>query len=74
MTRNFFKATAFRVTLKTGFRHGLGNYVCTEFQVCCFAFITLIFYKNVLDRFWEKIKKFCKITFSAKVLKWEKMR
>ena len=31
--------------------------------------ITLIFYKNILDRFWEKIKNFCKIIFSLKVLK-----
>ena len=33
---------------------------------------TLIFYKNILDRFWEKIKNICKITFSLKVLKWQK--
>ena len=31
---------------------------------------TLIFYKNILDTFWEKIKNICKITFSPKVLKW----
>ena len=30
------------------------------------------FYKNVEDRFWEKIKNFCKISFSPKVLKWQK--
>ena len=33
---------------------------------------TLFFYKNVEDRFGQKIKNFCKITFSPKVLKWQK--
>ena len=27
---------------------------------------TLIFYKSVLDRFWQKIKNLCMITFFAK--------
>ena len=31
-----------------------------------------VFYKNVEDRFWEKIKNFCNITSSPKVLKWQK--
>ena len=35
-------------------------------------FFIRTFYKNILDRFWEKIKNFCKITFSPKVLKWQK--
>ena len=26
---------------------------------------TLIFYKNILDRFWEKIRNFCKITITS---------
>ena len=38
----------------------------------CLWLSTLIFYKNALDRFWEKIKNFCKMTFSPKVLKWRK--
>ena len=25
-----------------------------------------IFYKNILDRFWQKIKNFCRMTFFAK--------
>ena len=29
------------------------------------------FYKNILERFWGKIKNFCKITFLPKVLKWQ---
>ena len=35
-------------------------------------FLKELFYKNILDRFWGKIKNFCKITFSPKVLKWQK--
>ena len=35
-------------------------------------FLKELFYKNVGDRFWEKIKNFCKITLSAEVLKWQK--
>ena len=33
---------------------------------------THFFYKNILDRFQEKIKNFCKRTFSPKVLIWKK--
>ena len=33
---------------------------------------TLIFYKNVEDRLCQKIKNFCKITFSPKALNWQK--
>ena len=46
-----------------------------DFNLLAFfsSFPTLIFfYKNILDRLWEKIKDFCKITFSPKVLKWQK--
>ena len=35
-------------------------------------FIRTLFYKNILDRFREKIKNFCKVTFWSKVLKWQK--
>ena len=31
-----------------------------------------LFYKNVRDKFRQKIKNFCKITFSPKVLTWQK--
>ena len=58
-----------------GGRHGHGNKVTQIYQrlfIEIHSFFIRTFYKNILDRFWEKIKKFCKITFSPKVLKWQK--
>ena len=53
--------------------NGLTNSLQTYLQLINkYSFFIRAFYKNILDRFWEKIKNFCKITFSPKVLKRQK--
>ena len=57
------------------FVEGFMSYVLNFFKKWAFMCLNghvLIKKMSVEDRFWRKIKNFCKIYFSPKVLKWQK--